>query len=90
MNEYEGALLAAVAVLIRTVADLGADRAKLAEEFREIAALDLQSGNKGASAVAEICASLAEADTDSAEADRDFRVALSRRMFSVIPGDKRD
>jgi chemotaxis receptor (MCP) glutamine deamidase CheD len=80
MNEYEGALFSAMMTLVKTVVELGADRAALAAKFRESAEVANRGGRESDAAVSEMLANLAERDV----------YYVPSLPFSVIKGGKGD
>ena len=80
MNEYEGALFDAIAVLSKAVADGVFDRAAIASRYREVAQWEKDAGRKNGEATLELLARLTEED----------RMYTARPPFTVIDGGKSD
>jgi hypothetical protein len=80
MNEYEGALFDAIAVLSKAVAEGVFDRGAIASRYREVAQWEKDAGRKNGEATLELLARLTEAD----------RMYKARPSFTVIDGGKSD
>jgi hypothetical protein len=80
MNEYEGALFAAVMVLTKAIVEGVSDRAAIASRYREAAKDETEFRRKNGAATLEILARLTEAD----------RLYTTRTPFSIIDGGKDD